>query len=313
MIVVPRIISRREWGARYAAGAGPAPLPAREVWLHHSVTVAPDLVPPFDDEDAAMRVLEQIGEDRFDQGVSYTFAVMPTGRIYEGHGVDRLGAHTAKRNGIARAIVLVGNYDTTEPTAAQIESTAVLLVDGERQGWWTGHRLAGGHQQAPGAATACPGRHAMKAITAINHRADAIAAGAPILSEDDMSLTPAQAVQLDDILKNVLAIRQQDLVVLRERVIPEAVKAIQAGEVPDVDEDALALALAPLLALQLERLPLEDLQQIINTAVTEQTRRLSAALAAAAPLQPAPLLAVDAFRVGGQAYSPELDEVPAAV
>jgi hypothetical protein len=168
------IVSREQWGARYAAGSGPAPLPAAEVWLHHSVTIAPDLVPPFDDEDEAMRQLERIGQAKFGQGVSYTFAVMPTGRVYEGHGVGTVGAHTKGRNSRARAIVLVGNYDTAAPTPDQIESTAQLLVHGRLEGWWASAQLLGGHQQAPGAATACPGRYGMAAVTPINLRAAAL-------------------------------------------------------------------------------------------------------------------------------------------
>jgi hypothetical protein len=177
MVTAVQIISRTRWGARYAAGAGPAPLPAREVWLHHSVTIAPDLVPPFDDEDQAMRQLEQIGQNRFHRGVSYTFAAMPTGRIYEGHGIDRLGAHTKNRNGFARAIVLVGNYDVDDVTEDQVDSIAQLLVDGQRAGWWLHARLNGGHQQAPGAATECPGKHGMAAIADINTRAAQLLAG----------------------------------------------------------------------------------------------------------------------------------------
>lgn len=172
-----QIIPRASWGAVHEAGDGPAPLPAEEVWYHHSVTVAPDLAPPFDDEDAAMRQLEAIGESRFGRGVSYTFAVMPTGRVFEGHGVNRLGAHTAKRNSRARAIVLVGNYDTDEVTAAQVEATAQLLMHGVHEGWWRQARLDGGHQQVPGAATACPGRHAMAVIGAVNARAAELLGG----------------------------------------------------------------------------------------------------------------------------------------
>jgi hypothetical protein len=181
------IVGRQEWGARHEAGDGPAPLPAREVWLHHSVTVAPDMWPPFGDEDAAMRQLEWIGEQRFGRGVSYTFAVMPTGRVYEGHGVGTLGAHTAKRNGVARAIVLVGNYDDAEPTAEQLEAAAQLLAHGWRAGWWTTPKLNGGHRQAPGASTACPGRHGLAAVDQINARAAQLtaAAGTPSPAPDD--------------------------------------------------------------------------------------------------------------------------------
>lgn len=180
------IVSRAQWGARYARGFGPAPLPAQEVWLHHSVTAAP----PDDSarEIAAMHVLEDIGQDRFGGGISYTFAVMPSGRVYEGHGVDREGAHTANRNSIARAIVLVGNYDEQRVTDAQIHAIAALLQHGRRHGWWRNQRLDGGHQQAPGAQTACPGRNAMAVIGRINLLAGGIPVGdIPGEDEEDMA------------------------------------------------------------------------------------------------------------------------------
>lgn len=186
------IISRARWGARHDRGFGPAPLPAREVWLHHSVTVAPDLVwvdadgdGVEDDEERAMRLLEDIGEQRFGGGISYTFAVMPSGRIYDGHGIDRQGAHTANRNSIARAIVLVGDYSGRAPTEAQQRAVAWLLQHGAAAGWWTAARLNGGHRQAPGAQTACPGDAAFAAIPHINQLAAAPAV-TPATEEDEM-------------------------------------------------------------------------------------------------------------------------------
>jgi hypothetical protein len=171
------IITREQWGAAFEDGYGTSTLPASEVWLHHSVTVAPDLVAPFDDEDQAMRTLERIGEQRFGRGISYTFAVMPTGRVFEGHSVEREGAHTKGRNDLARAVVLVGNYDVDKPTPEMVESVAQLLVDGKARGWWKAAKLNGGHKQAPGAATACPGRHGMAVVDAINARAAKLTAG----------------------------------------------------------------------------------------------------------------------------------------
>lgn len=165
------IIGRDAWGARRDRGFGPAPLPATEVWLHHSVTPAPDVVPPFDDDDAAIRALEDIGEQRFGGGISYTFAVTPSGRVYEGHGVDRRGAHTKGHNTVGRAIVLVGDYETAQPTEAQLNAVAALLRHGHAKGWWTSPTLTGGHRDAPGASTACPGRHAHAAIPTINRLA----------------------------------------------------------------------------------------------------------------------------------------------
>jgi hypothetical protein len=135
------------------------------------VTAAPDVVPPFDDDDAAVRLLESIGQQRFGGGISYTFVVTPSGRVYEGHGVDRRGAHTGGRNSISRAICLVGNYEVDRPTAAQQDSVVALLQYGSDQGWWRQPRLNGGHRDAPGASTSCPGRFAEALIPDINNRA----------------------------------------------------------------------------------------------------------------------------------------------
>lgn len=190
-----QIIDRATWGAQHPDGDGPAPLPATAVYLHHSVTVAPDLVPPFDDEDQAVRQLEAIGQQRFGRGISYSFAVMPTGRVYEGHSIGRRGTHTKGLNGSARAIVLVGDYSRRAVMSTQVESVAQLLVDGWRGGWWTEPYLAGGHRSAPGAATECPGDNAAAAIPAINARARQLALrDLPAQKDDDtMPLTDDDA------------------------------------------------------------------------------------------------------------------------
>lgn len=165
-----QIITRDEWGARHRDGFEHAPIPARELYLHHSVTIAPDLVPPWDDDDAAIRTLERIGQERFRGGISYTHAVTPVGRVYEGTGAGRMGAHTGGRNSISHAIVLVGNYDTDRPPDAMLDAVAELVAHGHARGWWPA-QLTGGHRDAPGASTACPGRFAQALIPVINHRA----------------------------------------------------------------------------------------------------------------------------------------------
>lgn len=187
------IIQREQWGAVHEDGYGTSTLPAGEVWLHHSVTIAPDLVAPFDDEDQAVRLLERIGEQRFGRGISYTFLVMPTGRVYEGHSVEREGAHTAGRNDLARAICWVGNYDAAEPTAEMIDATAQLLVDGKARGWWKAAQLNGGHKEAPGARTACPGRHGMAVVDDVNAAAGKLSpAPAPATVKAGPATLPAR-------------------------------------------------------------------------------------------------------------------------
>lgn len=165
------IISRERWGARYADGDAAAHLPAAEVWLHHSATGAQPPGASFEADAAAVRVLEGIGQDRFGWGISYSFVVPLSGRVFEGHSIGRRGTHTGGRNSISRAVCLLGNYEEVRPSAAQIVAVASLVRHGYLVGWWTAAALSGGHRDAPGASTLCPGRWAYAAIPEINRAA----------------------------------------------------------------------------------------------------------------------------------------------
>ncbi len=166
---IPGLISRAAWGASESDGFGNRALPVKEWWLHHSVTVAPDLVPPYTDDDAAIRLLERIGESRFDGGISYTVPITPSGRAYVGHSFWRRGAHTQGHNTVGAAICFVGNYETTRPTTAQLDAAAQVLCAAHRAGLSTAHRLSGGHRDTK--ATTCPGKYAYGAVAQINARA----------------------------------------------------------------------------------------------------------------------------------------------
>lgn len=176
-----QIIPRAAWGARHKRGFGPAPLPALGAYLHQSVSLMPDLEwidvdgDGVEDEEArAMLRLEDIGQERFGGGISYTWAIAPSGRIYEGHGEDRQGAHTIGLNDTTRGVVLMGRYQDTDPTPMQIRSCAWLLQDAHRRGVLRRPVLLGGHRDVK--ATECPGGRAYAAIS----RTNALAAGPPI-------------------------------------------------------------------------------------------------------------------------------------
>lgn len=181
------IITRRQWGALHAAGFGPAPIPAREVWLHHSATSSAGVTSSQALDTLSVRLLETIGQQRFGGGISYTFAVTQSGRVLEGTGPARLGSHTKGHNTIGRAIVLVGNYDVAQPSAAQLHAVAELLVFGHAQGWWTRPALDGGHRDASGASTECPGRYAEAHVLDINRDAAGQLAGDTTREEPDLS------------------------------------------------------------------------------------------------------------------------------
>jgi putative peptidoglycan binding protein/N-acetylmuramoyl-L-alanine amidase-like protein len=177
-----QIITRAQWGARYADGAAAGAVPSREWWLHHTATIAPDLVfldanrdGVDDDEAAAMRTLEKIGQERFHAGISYTWLLPPSGRIYQGHTMGRQGTHTGGHNTRARAISLIGNYDVAHVSDAQIEAAATILVTEHRAGRAATHQLDGGHRDLK--STDCPGRFGYAAIGPINSRARELWAG----------------------------------------------------------------------------------------------------------------------------------------
>lgn len=161
-----RIIPRSEWGARHRGGFYDRPVGRLRRYLHHSVTIAPDLVPPFTDDYTAVRSLESIGQSRFGGGISYTFAITPAGLIFEGHGIGRTGAHTAGFNTVSAGIVLVGNYEKDTPPGPMLAALDWLLHEGVRRRWWTSPTLTGGHRDTKG--TACPGINAYRLIPAIN-------------------------------------------------------------------------------------------------------------------------------------------------
>jgi hypothetical protein len=163
-----KIITRAQWGARYAPGPYTRRVGELETWLHHTVTVAPDLVAPFTDDYAAVRAVEAITEERFGWGMAYTFLVTPAGLVFEGHPIDRVGAHTEGHNTAGAGIALVGNYDRATPTAMQLDAVADLLAHGAGR-WWKRPRLSGGHRDTK--ATACPGKHAYELIDRINQLA----------------------------------------------------------------------------------------------------------------------------------------------
>ena len=135
------MLSRAEWGM-------PGPLGIRMVssrglWIHHSVTRATKN--PVTDA----KVIANIGVGRFGR-MSYSFVVHPDGTILEGQN-GHVGAHTRGQNSTSQAVCCVGNFENDQPTPEMLLAIRSLVG---RFG-----PVLGGHRDAPGAATACPGRN----------------------------------------------------------------------------------------------------------------------------------------------------------
>lgn len=167
------LIPRSVWKPQYANGfrvIGTSEWEAagKETWLHHSVTTPPGPDATLEQDCAHMRFIESIGQTNYGGGISYTVVVMPSGRAFQGHDMDRQGSHTYQRNNRARAICLAGNYDAVVPNMQMLGTVALVLRE------W-GCELDGGHRDVY--ATACPGQYAYARIGSIN---EAARSGVPI-------------------------------------------------------------------------------------------------------------------------------------
>lgn len=145
------VITRAQWGATAKLGARMS-LPARELWLHHSVTALTS------NHSSDMKAIERIGVERFGR-FSYSWAYHAKNRVLlEGAG-DTIGAHTANHNSIALGLVLIGNYEELDLTAENkedIRQCIQWLKDTKRLR--PGTYPTGGHRDLK--QTACPGANA---------------------------------------------------------------------------------------------------------------------------------------------------------
>lgn len=226
-----RIITRAEWGAEWADGAGSAPLPATEGFVVHQSDSAPS------NGAQVIRNLERVGQSRFGAGISYSFLITPDGSIYEGHSIRRKGTHTGGHNSTVRACCFVGLFDTQPPTPAALDAASWLYQHGLDQGWWV-DRISG-HRDWK--ATACPGDALYALLPTIANP------GAPESQEDD-DMTPEQAAtlaetadkvdELDDKVNAILlqvGVLYEQLIGTKGTAGPEALRQLFREDAADSD------------------------------------------------------------------------------
>lgn len=174
------LVHRKGWGARPATSTQRFTAPAKMTYVHHSVTSLP---PSYFDlleqsckartaaarkkardgyeriEKAHMRYLQEIAFGRGFSDISYSFVVFPSGNVYKGRGFKVVGAHTQGSNSTSHAICFVGNFEISKPTPEALESAGELHAHAIDKGHTVRGAPIKGHREAPGAATACPGRN----------------------------------------------------------------------------------------------------------------------------------------------------------
>lgn len=154
-----RIVTRREWGARPARSRHAIATPTPRLWLHHAAG-------EFSGAGGVRQIQAFHMDTRGYSDVAYSFLVDDDGTVFEGRGVGIAGGHTKGDNTLSHAICALGNYENREPGPRLIDAIAELAAHGYRQGWWS-DSFTGGHRDAPGAQTACPGRYLQSCLPEI--------------------------------------------------------------------------------------------------------------------------------------------------
>lgn len=174
----PNIIARAAWGSSpVVCPADTISVPTDELWLHHTASEEFGA--------AGMRMLQSFTEHRTDAryvDLEYTFVYDDNNnQLFESRGVGRNTAATGgwtglpflsrRHNSISHAICVMGNFQTQLISDAAIEVLANLVAWGYERGWWKTCGFTGGHRDASGNKTACPGDHLEAQIARINARA----------------------------------------------------------------------------------------------------------------------------------------------
>lgn len=179
------IVSRADWGARPPRSRYAITTPTPELYIHHTAGAldAGGNGVWWDD----VRGIQDFHMDgRGWSDIAYSF-IVGGGQVFEGRGAGIAGGHTKGRNTVSHAICLIGSYDFMTPQPKDLRAIADLVRHGREQGWWG--EITGGHRNAPGASTSCPGNHLQAAIPEIR----ALAA-AGTTTEDDVDEAQVKAI-----------------------------------------------------------------------------------------------------------------------
>lgn len=161
------IITRAQWGARHRNGVGSRPTGSLRKFTHHTVTAHLSANASRTQEERQMRILEDIGQQRFGGGISYNFLIFPSGRIYEGASVGRISYHSGSgRNTSGVGIAFVGNFEANKLNMKAFNAAVWLLQHGVERSWWGDPAFTEYHKKFR--ATSCPGRYVINDWSKMN-------------------------------------------------------------------------------------------------------------------------------------------------
>lgn len=186
------IIPRSDWGARAPKSRNTITTPTTQTVQHHTVGL---YVGP-----AGMRSMQRFHQD--DRGwadIAYSLiADVTLGVLFEGRGKGVAGAHTAGLNSIAHGLAVTGNFQTRQPTEADLLLLAGAVRYGRENGWWR-DGITSGHRDH--AATACPGNLLYPLLGDINALSRDV--DVPILKPEQPDKPPAQDAWYVELLSHL--------------------------------------------------------------------------------------------------------------
>jgi N-acetylmuramoyl-L-alanine amidase len=155
-VLILETFQNTEWGIQPHDPWVPTQGPLSMLFIHHSVTKQLPVSATVAEEKQQMRLLDQIAHSRGFNGISYSWAVFPSGRCYEGRGWLVVEAATKDFNTVSDSIALVGNYSQFEMNDRQSAAIRKLVNRAQENGVFVRSGLnVRAHREV--AATACPG------------------------------------------------------------------------------------------------------------------------------------------------------------
>lgn len=155
------IRSRESWRAKPARSISPQnPANVHTLVVHHTAGTHPTKLTSAAAEMRSIQRLHMDGQGWSDIG--YNFVVDRAGRVWEGRGYCRLGAHTLMHNSGTIGVSFMGNYEHLKLNRRQKLAFRALKLRLRSKG--VKFTSVKGHQQMPDQSTACPGKNIMRQL-----------------------------------------------------------------------------------------------------------------------------------------------------
>ncbi|KAF2881225.1 hypothetical protein ILUMI_24949 [Ignelater luminosus] len=153
--ICPNAVTREQWGGQAPEFINYTIFPIDYVIIHH--TVSPSCTTKDSCSELVRNIQNYHMEPSLDFGdIGYNFLIGGDGKVYEGRGWHKEGAHTIGYNKNSIGIAFIGTFTNVAPPSVQLQAAKDLLECGVKLGELSeNYKLYGGKQvistESPGA------------------------------------------------------------------------------------------------------------------------------------------------------------------